>query len=69
MELKDAAKLARVVYNKVDVILFGHKHVMGKRENSWGANYILASDNSPGKAKAGEITIQSGAIKLKYINI
>jgi len=69
MELKDAAKLARVIYNKVDVILFGHKHVMGKRENRWGARYILASDNSPGKRKAGEITIKDGTIKMKYVDI
>ena len=69
MELKDAAKLARVAYNRVDVILFGHKHVMAKWENVWGARYLLASDNSAGKAKAGEITIDKGAVTMKYASI
>jgi len=69
MELKDAREFARVVYNKVDVILFGHKHEMKKWENRWGAQYILASDNSPGKSKAGEITIKNGTIKTAYVDI
>jgi predicted phosphodiesterase len=69
MELKDAPKLARVVYNRIDVILFGHKHEMMKWENRWGVRYILASDNSPGKSKAGEITIRDGMIKIEYVDI
>ncbi len=69
MELKDATELARIVYNKVDLILFGHKHVMGEWKNWWGTKSILASDNSPGKNKAAEITIQKGIIKADYIDI
>jgi len=69
MEMKDASKLARLVYGKVDVILFGHKHVMGKWENRWGVKYILASDNSPGRSKAGEITIENGMVTTDYIDI
>jgi len=71
MELQDAEKLARVVYNNVDVILFGHKHVMAKWEdNRWGTKCILASDNSPGKEYAGEITIINGEIKKPdYVKI
>lgn len=69
MELKDGPGLVRAVYGKVDVILFGHKHEMMKWENRWNLRYILASDNSPGKRKAGEITIKDGAVKFKYVNI
>jgi 3',5'-cyclic AMP phosphodiesterase CpdA len=69
MELIDAKKLARVIYNRVDVILFGHKHEMKDWKNQWGVKYILASDNSPGKSKAGEITIKDGLIKMKYVDI
>jgi len=69
MELKDAEKLVRVIYNKVDVILFGHKHEMKNWKNQWGVEWILASDNSPGKSKAGEITIKDGKIKMKYVDI
>lgn len=69
MRLNDARKLARIIYNKVDVVLFGHKHEMGKWENLWGAQYVLASDNSPGKKKACEITIIDGIVSMKYVDI
>ncbi|MBW2342486.1 MAG: metallophosphoesterase [Deltaproteobacteria bacterium] len=69
MELRDAGKLARVLYNRVDVILFGHKHEMMDWENRWNIKYILASDNSPGKSKAGEITVENGRIGMKYVEI
>lgn len=69
MELKDASKLARLVYNRVDMILFGHKHVMGKWIDRWGVKWILASDNSPGKTKAGEITIENGMVSADYVDI
>ncbi|MCP5104877.1 MAG: hypothetical protein GY950_15935 [bacterium] len=69
MELKDAEKLARVVYNRIDVMLFGHKHVMGKWENRWGIKFILASDNSPGKSKAAEVTISNSTISMQYVDI
>ena len=69
MELKDANKLARVVYNRIDVMLFGHKHVMGKWGNRWGIKFILASDNSPGKNKAGEVSISDSIINMQYVDI
>lgn len=68
MELKDATRVARVLYNKADVILFGHKHEMAKWEKRWGARYILASDDSPAKNMAGEITIENGKISMDYIS-
>jgi 3',5'-cyclic AMP phosphodiesterase CpdA len=69
MELKDATALARIVFNRIDVLLFGHKHEMRKWENLWGVEYVHASDNSPGKRKAGEITIKNGKITFDYVNI
>jgi len=57
MELTDARLLMRAIYNLVDVVLFGHKHVMGIWPNTGGISYILASDNSPGKNVAREIVI------------
>jgi len=69
MEMKDAEKLARVLYGKVDVVMFGHKHEMDHKTNTWGTEYILASDNSPGKVKAGEITIENGNISFQYVDI
>ncbi len=69
MELKDARKLAQTVFNRVDAILFGHKHEMQKWENRWGVPYILASDDSPGKSSVGEITIEDGRIDADYLTI
>jgi predicted phosphodiesterase len=69
MELKDAKDLIQTIYSKVDIILFGHKHEMKKWDNVWGTKYILASDNSPSKKKACEVTITNGKISMKYVNI
>jgi 3',5'-cyclic AMP phosphodiesterase CpdA len=69
MELKDAKELARVVYGKVDVILFGHKHEMGQWNNRWGIKHILASDNSPNKNFAKEIEITNAGITISNLPI
>ena len=69
MEMKDAADFARVVFNRVDVILFGHKHEMKEWKKRWGTQYILASDNSPGKRFAKEITIDNKGVTVQPIKI
>jgi hypothetical protein len=60
MELKDARHVMRIMYNRFNVPLFGHKHVMGKWENCNGIRYVLASDDSPGKDWAHELTVENG---------
>jgi 3',5'-cyclic AMP phosphodiesterase CpdA len=67
MELKDAKALARTVYGRVDLVLFGHKHEMKQWEKRWGTKYILASDNSPGKQFAKEITIDQTGISVASV--
>jgi len=62
MELKDAQALAKTIFNRVDLVLFGHKHEMGEWKNRYAAKYVLASDNSPGKKYAKEITIDGKGI-------
>lgn len=69
MELKDAKALARTIYGRVHLVLFGHKHVMNQWEKRWGAKYILASDNSPGKQFAKEITIVGTDISVASVPI
>lgn len=69
MELKDAKALANIVYGRVDLVLFGHKHEMKQWENRWGTKYILASDNSPGKKFAKEITIDQSGISVAPVPI
>jgi len=69
MELKDAKALASTVYSRIDLILFGHKHVMKQWEKRWRTKYMLASDNSPGKQFAKEITIDGTDISVKPVPI
>lgn len=69
MELKDGRTLFRAVYNRVDVVLFGHKHVSCKWTNMNGISRVLAADNSPGKKYAREIEIVGSKIEANDIPI
>lgn len=64
MELKDARMLWATIYHQVDVVLFGHKHVYDKWQDKNGVKFILASDNSPGKDYAHEITVEQKVITV-----
>ena len=68
-KLLDARELARIVYGRVHLILFGHRHVSKMWHNTLGIPYILASDNSPGKLTAREITIVQKTITVQDISI
>jgi len=69
MELKDARGLMRCLYHRVDVVLFGHKHVSKEWKNCNGIQYVLASDNSPGKEWAREISVHNGKVEVNPIAI
>lgn len=69
IELKDARELIRTIYYRVDVVLFGHKHVGNVWTNCLGIPYILAAEKSPGKPTAKEITIENGKITIGDIPI
>jgi len=69
MELKDARQLASAVFNRIDLILFGHKHQMNQWEKRWGSKHMLASDNTPGKKFAKEITIDQTGISVQPVQI
>lgn len=69
MELKDALDLMRTIFGRVDILLFGHKHVSRRWKNINGIQFILASDNSPGKDWAREISIEKKDITVKDISI
>jgi len=69
MELKDAAKLWPIIYKKVDVLMFGHKHVSQMWENKGGVKFVLASDNSPGKDWAREITVEKKEVSVADVSI
>jgi 3',5'-cyclic AMP phosphodiesterase CpdA len=69
MELKDASGLARVIYSRVDVVLFGHKHVMNEYRDRWGIPIMLAADKAHTSGWAKEITIESGTIKVQLVQV
>jgi len=69
MELKDARELMRTIYQKVDIVCFGHKHVSNLWKNINGIQYVLASDNSPGKDWAREIDIVQKVVTVTDIRI
>jgi 3',5'-cyclic AMP phosphodiesterase CpdA len=69
MELKDARDLMRLIYGRVHLLLFGHRHVSEQWENRNNIPYILAADNAPGKAYAREITIENGMVRVSDISI
>jgi 3',5'-cyclic AMP phosphodiesterase CpdA len=65
MELRDAEQLGRVLYRRVNVVLFGHKHVSHAWEDRWGVRWTLAADNTPGKDYAREIVVEHGEFMVK----
>jgi 3',5'-cyclic AMP phosphodiesterase CpdA len=69
MELKDAKALASTIYGRIDLVLFGHKHEMKQWKKRWGTKYTLASDNSPGKQFAKEMTIDGTGISVTPVPI
>jgi 3',5'-cyclic AMP phosphodiesterase CpdA len=69
MELKDARELMRTIYQKVDIVCFGHRHVSNLWKNINGIQYVLASDNSPGKDWAREIDIAQKVVTVTDIRI
>ena len=71
MELMDARKLMRAIYQRADVLMFGHKHeskLWGPKEVN-GLSYALAADNSPGKAFARQLTVSGGRISVSDVPI
>lgn len=69
MELTDARELMRTMYGRVDLVLFGHKHESMLWDQYGGIPYVLACDNSPGKAFAREITIKKGKLGVADLKI
>lgn len=70
MFLLDARDLARTIYGRVDVMLFGHRHVSDIwPEYKKGVQYALAADNSPGKDTTREIEIIGNGVKVRDIPI
>ncbi|MCG6536862.1 MAG: hypothetical protein L7F78_19695, partial [Syntrophales bacterium LBB04] len=64
-----ARKLWPIVYGRLDVLLFGHRHVSKMWENKGGMRFVMAGDNPPGKAYAREIAVSQKTIKVQDVSI
>ncbi|MBF0462224.1 MAG: hypothetical protein HQL87_12595 [Magnetococcales bacterium] len=70
MELKDAEKLRAVIAGRVDVVLFGHKHVQGEWPNRDGIPCVLAGANTPEPDNmAWEVDINARKIAFQRIPV
>ena len=69
MKLQDAEQLWATVYHRIDVMCFGHKHVWGEWFDYEAVPIILASDNSPGKNFAHEITVTASGASAATVPI
>ncbi len=69
MRLLDADRLARAVYKKVDLLLFGHKHEKGKWKDKVGCRHILAADALFESKSVWEIDIEGNEISIRAIRI
>lgn len=69
MELKDARTLMRLIFGRVDVVLFGHKHESNAWSNINGIPFVLSSDNSPGKDYAREVSVSNKQVGVRDIAI
>jgi 3',5'-cyclic AMP phosphodiesterase CpdA len=68
-ELKDARELVRLVYQRIDVLLFGHRHVSKMWVDMIGVRFVLRADNAPGKDYAREISVTKRDIAVTDISI
>ena len=69
MKLKDADKLKEIISERVDVLLFGHRHHQEYWQGRWGIPHILAAGKASRESTVGEITIENGEIEVNYVEV
>jgi 3',5'-cyclic AMP phosphodiesterase CpdA len=68
-KLLDARELMRILAGRVHAVLFGHQHISKMWQDTLGIPYILASDDSPGRPFAREISIRQNTVTVQPIRI
>ena len=68
-KLLDARELMRILYGRIHLMLFGHRHISKMWQQTLGIPYILAADNSPGKSTAREITVINKTITVQDLSL
>jgi len=69
MELKDAKELAQVIFGRVHVLMFGHRHVQEHWEGRWDIPHILAAGKVSEETTVAEITIDNDGISIDYVEV
>jgi 3',5'-cyclic AMP phosphodiesterase CpdA len=69
MALWDAEELARVIYGKAGLVIFGHRHITGHWTDIWGIPNILAADALYASDFAREIVIEDGVATINIVPI
>jgi 3',5'-cyclic AMP phosphodiesterase CpdA len=72
MKLLDSEKFLRRIYQKVDVLLFGHKHEEKedvKWENIAGVKHVLASGSYPSTKTAWELNADCNNIEINHVEL
>ena len=67
MKLIDSYQFLSVIYGKVDILLFGHRHVAGQWRNINGIPLVMAAPSSPRNDYVQEITIDGPNIWTRAI--
>ena len=71
MQLKDRARLRKIIGGKVDVLLFGHLHFGNTYHNAWGIKIVMDGGSSTGKKALGgfPVTIHHRIIHLPDMSV
>jgi len=68
MRLKDADDLMRVIYSRVDMLMFGHKHESGCWKNAGGIPHVIAAGSAAEKdCIVREIEVSENRIVVNQI--
>ena len=69
MELEDAEQFLKVIYGKVDVLLFGHKHEQRQWQDKAGCKWVLAAGAVFKEQTAKAIIIEGSNIQIEEVRI
>lgn len=67
MELRDARELIRTIYQRVDLVLFGHKHKSNKWQQHRGVPYFIAAGSLPEDGTCREVAIEQRKITVRDV--
>ena len=69
MKLLDAKDFVRAIRGKIDILLFGHKHLQAQWVNKIGVKFVLASGALFEESVAKEVTIEGTDVSVASVPI